>query len=108
MAAVLGEGDGWESVGEAVEEAAGVDGVELAGIADHDDLRARIVCGVEEGGEAAGGCHRGFVDHDARFCGSSWRVPLASWRVRSAMVSERDTGLGLELPRRRWRRARRR
>ena len=103
LAAVLGEGDGREPVGEPVEETAGVDRVELAGIADHDDFRACVVCGVEEGDEAAGGCHRGFVDHDhglsveaAGFrwrvggCGARWcrsGIPVWVWSCAAAVAA---------------------
>ena len=96
LAAVLGEGDGREPVGEPVEETAGVDGVELAGIADHDDLRAGVVCGVEEGDEAAGGCHRGFVDDEH---GLSVEAEGAVGELEGAERDGvgRDAGLGLEL-----------
>ena len=54
------------------------------------------MCGVEERDEAAGGCHRGFVDHDH---GVSVEVEGAVGELEGA---ERDgvggdRGLGLEL-----------
>ncbi len=96
LAAVLGEGDGWEPGGESVEDAAGVDGVELVGIADHDDLRAGALCGVQEGDEAAGGCHGGFVDHkDCLLVEVEGAVGELDGAQRDGVG--RDARLGLEL-----------
>ena len=66
LAAVLGERDGFGSGGEAVEESAGVDRVQLSRVADEHNFRLGVVGGVEEEGELTGAGHRCFINDERR------------------------------------------
>lgn len=64
LAAIGGEGDGVEPVGEGSEESAGIDLGELAVVVDGDDLGVGSVGLSNEAGELAGADHGGFVDDE--------------------------------------------
>lgn len=64
LAAVLGEGVGFESGRERAEESACVDFRELSVVADEHDLGRCLVGAVDDVGELAGADHCGFVDDE--------------------------------------------
>ena len=91
--------------GDAVEEPAGVDGGELHGVAEEDELAVEPVGLVDEPGEVAGGDHGGFVDDDRRCrrggCGlvSRWCLehgdgagPDVRWEVVGEFAGGRGGG----------------
>ena len=96
MASVLGEGDGFGAGGEAVEEPAGVDRVQLFRVADEHDLRVGVVGGVEEHGELAGAGHGCFIDDEDGPCVEGQVAFLQLEDAQRDRV-RRDAGLGLEL-----------
>ena len=97
VAAVLGEADRVEPLGEGGEDAAGFDRGELVVVTDQDDLGVGAAGVVDEPCELAGADHGGFVDHHDRAAGEAG-LGVAVERAEEAVeAARRDPGIGLEL-----------
>ncbi len=76
LAVVLCQLLGAEPVGEPAERAAGADLLELAVVADEDDLRVRCMGVVEEADHRSRVDHRGFVDDQHGLLGQPADLPM--------------------------------
>ena len=107
LASVLSEGDRFGADGEAVEEPARVDRVQLFRVADEHDLRVSVMRGVEEHGELASASHGCLVHDEDGSCIEAQVSFLELEDPKRDCVRSNDR-FGFGVARRRSRRAQRR